>query len=243
MTRREPQPATPVAGIRSLGRRVASSFAGGPLAAPFITFYLLASWVIFLLHAEPGAWVYETPADELSAWLYNIPDLVDDTGAAVAAIVTAPWVHRTAVQLVFVTIGLLVFGTRLEYREGPIRTAGIFFATTAAAAITAGVVLHIIYPGMLDFGFLETAWNRTWGGGSAGLFGVIGALIGRARRPLPLLGLVLLWEAAFTVFVYQDYVPAFHLPALLAGFVATRYVLPGSRDETAMSLLTGARPQ
>jgi membrane associated rhomboid family serine protease len=228
--------------IRTFSRRVGASFKAGPMAAPFVAIYLIVSWLIFLWFAEPGNWVYETPGDELSTWLYAIPDLIHDTPAALFTMVTAPWVHRTAVQLAFVTFGMLIFGTRLEHREGTIRAAAIFFATTAFGAITAGLLLHFIYPDMFQTRALDVAWDRTWGGGSAGTFGVIGALIGRARNPWPLIGLVALWEGGFALFVYQDYVPAFHIPAFIAGYVATRFLIPGKRDESALTLVTGMRP-
>lgn len=225
-------------GEGSLLRRVASSFAAGPLSAPFVTVYIVASWLIFLPQAEPaGSWGYETPGDELATWLYAIPDLYEDTGAALLAMVTAPWVHRSTVQLVFVSMALLIFGTRLEHREGTARTAIIFFSATTIAAVTAAALLHLVYPDVIQTSALDTAWERTWGGGSAGTFGVIGALVGRAQRPWPLIGLVVLWEGSFALLVYQDYVPALHIPAFICGFVATRYLFRGPRNETSSSLL------
>jgi membrane associated rhomboid family serine protease len=231
----------PRSGVGGVVRSVWASFETGPLRLPFVSLYLVVSWIIFLAYAEPGTWIYETPAEDLRRWLYWIPDLVENTPAALLAMVTAPWVHRTAIQLAFVTFGLLLFGTRLELREGTLRTVAIFYGSTTIAAILAGAALHIIYPSIIDTRALDIAWTRSWGGGSAGVFGVIGALIGRARNPWPLIGLVVAWETAFALFVYRDYVPAFHAPAFFVGFAATRWLLPGSRDETARSLLTGAR--
>jgi hypothetical protein len=240
-----PAPGPDTGGARpaaTAAKQLWASLLAGPLQAPFVVVYLLVSWVIFLSLAQPGSWFYETDGEALRPWLYAIPDLAQDVPATLSAVATAPWVHITGVQMVFVTLGLLVFGARLEFREGTLKTVAIFFATTAIGACAAGLLLHVIYPGFASSEAFETAWERTWGGGSAGAFGVVGALVGRARSPLPLIGAVLAWEASFALLLFRDFVPAFHIPAFFAGFAATRYLLPGPRDESVYTILTGARP-
>ena len=107
----------------------------------------------------------------------------------------------------------------------------MFFGTTLAGALVAGLLLHALYPEHWNTAFAEHAWNRTWSGGSAGTFGLLGALAARARRPLPLLALFVLWEANVVWWYLREYTPAFHLTALAVGFLVARYaVLPRRHD-------------
>jgi hypothetical protein len=92
--------------------------------------------------------------------------------------------------------------------------------------VIAGVLLHLLYPEVLDNAFLAHAWERTWSGGSAGCFGLMGAIAARARRPWVLLGLFAAWEINVVVWYLRQYTPAFHLSALATGFVALRYAGP-----------------
>jgi hypothetical protein len=61
----------------------------------------------------------------------------------------------------------------------------------------------------------------------------MGALAARARRPWPLLGVFVLWEANVVGWYLREYTPAFHLSALLAGFAVARYVVPPPRRDPA----------
>lgn len=204
-----------------------------PLAAPFVLLYLAASWAFFLLAAErqeAGAYAGKYAIDEarFAPLLFRIPDLGRDPPGALLALVAAPFLNHDHVQIVYVTILLLLFGVPFEAREGPGRAAALFFGTTFAAAIVAGVLLHLIYPAPLDAPLLAVAWERTWSGGSAASFGLMGALAARARVPWPLLGLFALWEINVAVWYLRSYTPAFHLTALVVGFVAMRYLIaPG----------------
>ena len=217
-----------------------------PRAAPFVLLYLVVSWALFI----PLAWQSGGSAidqERVRVHLYAIPDLSVRPLAVLRALLTAPFLNHNNVQLVYVTVLLLAFGVTFEVREGTLRTALIFFATTWVGAIVAGVLLHALYPEPLDYDLLRRAWERTWSGGSAGCFGLLGAVAGRARRPLPLLLLFVLWELNVAVWYLKHYTPAFHLTALVAGFLATRHLLrptkrpPTRATQTARSRLSGAR--
>ncbi len=195
-----------------------------PRAAAFVLLYLLASWAVFI----PLAWQTGGSAidqERVRVHLYAIPDLTARPFAVVRALLTAPFLNHNNVQLVYVTVLLLVFGVVFEVREGTLRTALLFFVTTWAGAIVAGVLLHVLYPEPLDHDLLRRAWERTWSGGSAGCFGLMGAFAARARRPLPLLFLFVLWELNVAVWYLKHYTPAFHLTAFVAGFLVTRFLL------------------
>ena len=48
--------------------------------------------------------------------------------------------------------------------------------------------------------------------------------------PRPLLGLFVLWEINVVLWYLHEYTPAFHLTALLAGFLVTRHLLAPARS-------------
>jgi hypothetical protein len=200
-----------------------------PRAARFLAVYLAASWALFLPMAERTPGNYSIDTDRVRPFLYHIPDLLQNPLHALATLASAPWLNHNAVQLVYVTALLLVVGVPFEAREGAARTAAFFFGTTLAGAVGAGLLLHALYPEVWDSAFAARAWERTWSGGSAGTFGLMGALAARARRPWPLLGLFVFWEANVVGWYLREYTPAFHLSALPAGFVAARYAVPPVR--------------
>lgn len=197
-----------------------------PRAAPFVLLYLAVSWALFIPLARPQGGKYAIDQDALHGFLYHIPDLTADPVGVIRALATAVFLNHDSVQLAYVTVLLLLFGVIFEVREGSRRTALIFFGGTLVSALVAGALLHALYPNLLDHPILHTAWSRTWSGGSAGCFALMGALAGRARCPWPLLALFALWEANVAWWYLRSYTPAFHLTALLTGFLATRSLLP-----------------
>ena len=201
-------------------------WARGRRAAPFTLVYLAASWALFVPAAKRSEGHYSIDEDRVAAYIFRIPDLSENRPRAVRSLATAPWLNHDDVQLVYVTLLLLLFGLRFEAREGTRTTVLLFFGTTLAGAVGAGSLLHLLYPGTADSGFLAHAWGRTWSGGSAGSFGVMGAMAARARRPWLLLGLFATWEVTVVTWYLRQYTPAFHLSALTTGFVAMRYAEP-----------------
>jgi hypothetical protein len=196
------------------------------LAAPFVLGYLVVSWALFVPAAEPEGWKHSIDEGRVDSLLYRIPLLTENLPLALRSVLTAPFLNHDSPQLVYVTVLLLAFGLAFEVREGTLRAAALFFGTSFVGALGAGLVLHLVYPELLDTALLRNAWNRTWSGGSAGAFGLMGALAARARRPGPLLALFLLWEANLAFWFFRLYTPAFHVIALAAGFAATRWLLP-----------------
>lgn len=201
----------------------------------FVPLYLGASWLLFWPTARPVPGNIVIDSERLRPLLYEIPDLSQDRLGFLLSMLTAPWLNHNLVQLVYVTLLLLLAGIPFEVREGTGRTVVIFFGTTLAGAVAAGILLHLLYPELVDSPFWQQAWERTWSGGSAGAFGLIGATAARARRPLPLLALVVLWEANLVVWYLREYTPAFHLSALAVGFIVARYALPPLQRRPAVT--------
>lgn len=196
---------------------------------PFTLMYTVVAWVLFVPAAELRNGVYWIDEDEVGHLLFHIPDLTNRPLHAVRSIVTAPWLNHDSIQLVYVTILLLLFGIVFELREGTVRMVAIFFGTTFVSAVFGGFLLHAIYPHPLGSPFFENAWLRSWSGGSAGCFGLLGALASRARRPLPLIAIFVAWECGVWWFNLRNYTSVFHLTALATGFAATRWLFPPIR--------------
>ncbi len=219
------------------------SWARLPLAAPASLCYLVVMWALFLplAHAEGG--IYKIDLEQVRPYVYSIPDLTEDPLRAARALLTAPFLNHDSVQLVYISILVILFGITFEAREGSRRTVMFFAGGLVTGALGAGLLLHLLYPGVTEASLYATAWDRTWSGGSAGCFGVMGALAGRSRRSGRLLGTLVLWDlnwpflrAALTDkhepqfdlvwwHVPHSYTSVFHLVALAAGFLVMRYWL------------------
>ncbi len=202
-----------------------------PLMAPFVLLYIVISWVVFIPAAEPRGGKYWIDEQAVGHLLYHVPELSQDFPRALRTLLTAPWLNHDSLQLIYVTALLLMFGIIFEIREGTLRTVLIFFGTTFFSAVAGGAILHAIYTELWDIWALEEAWTRSWSGGSVGCFGLMGAMAGRARRPILLLAIFIAWEAFIWWANLRNYTSVFHLTALFAGFVATRYLIPARRED------------
>jgi hypothetical protein len=196
-----------------------------PIAAAFVLLYLAVSWLLFIRLAAHRQGHYAIDQEALRRFLYAIPDLTDEPLRVVTALLAAPFLNHNDVQIVYVTVLLLLFGIIFEVKEGSARAAPIFFGTTWLGALVAGVLVHLVYPNLIEHEVVEKAWHRTWSGGSAGAYGIMGAFAARARRPGPLLCLIVLWEINVAYWYLRHLTPAFHLTALVAGFAVTRSLL------------------
>lgn len=201
----------------------------GVLAAPFVVFYLTVSWAIFLPGAQRVPGNIRADLDRYEAYLFHMPDLIENFPRALRSLATAPWLNHNAVQLVYITILLLLVGLAFEAHEGTRTTILVFFATSFVGAVGSGLLLRLIYPAVIDTDFLGHAWSRTWSGGSVGCFGLMGALAARAPRPWLLLALFVFWEVNVVWWYLREWTPAFHLTALFSGFVGLRYAAPLAR--------------
>ncbi len=200
------------------------------LGFPGVALYVVVALaVFFLLYFDPAAPAPDYQGDPGSFWHqleYHIPRLFDATPQALANLATAIWLNPSLVQTVYVVVLLLLFGAWFEIREGTRRTALVFFATTFVAAILASLALPLLRMEFAGQDWADEAWTRTWGGGSVGAFGLMGALAARARRPWLLMVAFALWEINVGAWYLRSYTPAFHVTALATGFLVTRHGLP-----------------
>ncbi len=188
-------------------------------AAPFVLLCVAVSWAFTFILAKPD-YGYE------SRLVFHVPDITSDAWNAISSLFTAPLLNRGPQQVLYVTILLLMFGVMVESREGSRRTLLIFFSSAGSGALFAALLLHILYPGLSTHPALAEAWTGAWSGGSAGAFGLAGAFAARQHRPWPWMLAIIIWEANVAVLHLRNYTPVFHLAALVAGFLVTRYLLP-----------------
>lgn len=196
----------------------------------------LLFWLFAILYGRDGA---NVPRGVFAFFVYEIPALFADAPRTLLNFATAVWANYHHVQLVYVFVLLALFGVWFEIREGSKRAILVFYASSIAAGLVAGILLHVIRL-ELDGAWIERAWAQPWTGGSAGAFGLMGAYAARARNPWPLLALFAFWELNVGLWYLKSYTPAFHFTALATGFLITRYALPPPSPSPAPR---AARPQ
>ena len=199
-------------------------------ATPFVALYLIVSWAIYLPLVRPRGGRFSIDKEPIEQLLYSIPDLSEDRLGVLRSLLAAPFLNHNLLQLLYVTGLLLLFGAAVERGLGARSTALFFFGTTLVAAIGAGLLLHLIYPDLSDRPIFVRAWEKTWSGGSAGCFGLMGVLAARSPRPGRLLVLFVAWELVVLAAYLRNYTSAFHLIALVTGFLVARF-LPSSDRE------------
>jgi hypothetical protein len=217
-------------------------------AVPVSLLYVVVTWALFLPLAHRADGTYTIDLDRVSPFVYRIPELSTDFPRSVRALATAPFLNHDIVQLIYITILVLIHGMRFERREGARSTALFFVLGLIAGAFGAGVLLHLVYPEITTAPMYAYAWDRSWSGGSAGCFAVMGALAARSRRPWLSLGIVVLWDLFWPYLrvlvsgsggpqfdlvwwhVPHSFTSVFHLIALTVGYLVARSLVRAARS-------------
>lgn|GEM_PF-118514 len=187
--------------------------------------YALATTILFVVFwKQYGALSENAPAWLVRLFVYRIPELFTNVPLTLLHFVTGVWVNWHIVQLVYVLVLLALFGMWFEVREGTRRAVLVFYATSLTAGVVAGLALYAIRA-FASAPWIDAAWTQAWTGGSAGAFGLMGATAARARRPWLLLVLFGFWELNVGYWWLRSYTPAFHITAMLTGFLLARYAL------------------
>lgn len=198
---------------------------------PFILLLLVPSWITYL--------TVERQADtgEGRFLFYSIPDLIHDPLSIPPALLLTPLVNTETDQILLVTVLIATFGVAVERRLGITRSLGLFWGTSTAAALGAGVLLHALHPFLSDVHAIDEAWNRLFNGGSAGAIGLMGAFAATARWPLLWIGIFLAWELTFWAVQLRNFTAIFHLIAFPVGYLLVRhFFLPTDSANTIAPL-------
>lgn len=184
-------------------------------SAPLVLLLLVPVWIT--LHTvedpEPAA---------ASPVFFHPPDLVDDPVRVLPALAVGPLVHTKLDQTQLVTAQLVLFGIAVERRLGRLPAFGLYWGTSAAAAVFAGAVLLALDAAFPDTGAVSAALDRVYSGGSVGGYGLAGALAALLpwRWRLPLVAAIVLWEFGAWYQVLRNFTPLFHGAGFVAGYAA-----------------------
>lgn len=157
---------------------------------------------------------------------YYMPDLVNDSLRVVPNFLITPLINIETDQILLITVLIAGFGIPVEKRLGGGAATAIFWIASAAGAIGAGVLWHLVYPLFSDVHAVQQGAERIFNGASAGGFGLMAAYAALARRPLIWIGLFCIWEPGFWILVSRDFTSAFHVIAFVTGFTMTRLRIP-----------------
>ncbi len=193
-------------------------------------------WTVFLVVAAID---FANRRELADPYGYSIADLRDNLPRALAVLPIATFVNVGVLQLLYVTAILAAVSPRAALR-GERVAAGVFLGTSIVAGLVAGISLYFV-DAQVSHRILDEAWERSWNGGSAGCYGLVGFVAAAARRPWLMLGLIGAWEIGLTGIHLRSYTPAFHVSALLAGFIAGRILArPSTADVPAAAPIQAA---
>ena len=180
---------------------------------------LLPSWISTILLDRP-------PRGDESLFFFYVTDLADPF-TLLPGLAVGPLLNTALSQVLLVSGLVLFFGIPLERRLGAGRTLAIFWTASIAGSIGGAAMIHAAQALAPDATIVERAWDRAYGGGSAGGFGLMGAYAAGARSSMPWIALFAAWEVMAWYSVLQNLTPAFHVVAFAAGMVAGRVMLAG----------------
>jgi hypothetical protein len=188
-------------------------------------FLLIPSWITFIV-LERHEYQWERVV------YYRIPDITENPIALLPNLTVTPLFNTDIAQILLVTLLLLTFGVLVELRLGVKMLLGVFWATSIAAALGAGLLLHALYPMFPDvYMFGPAGWDRYYAGGSAGGYGLLGAFAATSRRPMLWITLFLLWEVPYWLVISGDYTSVFHFIAVATGYMLGRWGISTAQGE------------
>lgn len=196
-----------------------------PLRFPAHAFYLAVTTVVYAFYvAAYGGRSENAPALFQTLFVYHIRDLFAAPHLTLLHFATGIWINWHIVQLVYVWVLMLLFGIWFEIREGTRRAILVFYATSITAGLVAGVLGHLLHA-TVEAAWIDRMWTQGWTGGSAGAFGLMGAVAARARRPWLVMAGFSFWELNVAYWWLKSFTPVFHVTAMIAGFLLARFVL------------------
>lgn len=184
---------------------------------PRVLLLLIPAWITVLTIDEPAA-------ADAGPVFFRPSDIMGEPLSIIPALVIGPLVHLKLDQTLLVTGQLILFGIAVERRLTAFTAFAVFWATTAAGALAAGLLLHVLHAGFPDADSVTAAWERIYSGGSVGGFGLMGALAALSRRPWVLVAIYAAWELVAWYFVLRNFTPAFHGIGFVTGYAMVWYV-------------------
>lgn len=191
--------------------------------------YLLVIWSII------GLLGFASTVDCESTWQYAlqceysfwIKYLVDKPLIFIRNLFTTPFIHNGIDHILFVSVlGIIVIVQSHELLFGSKKTALIFFSSYFTVAPFFAIIYNIGIEIYSDSEFLNHVIGRSWVGGSIGMFQVYGSLATKARRPLIMLSIPVLFESFnLTVIGIHPQISIMHIMSCFVGFALSLWLI------------------
>lgn len=184
--------------------------------------YLAIIWILILL-LDFGSTRNCGPTWQLaficeqSIWMGNI---YLDSIQFIRSLITAPFYHNGLDHILFVTIvGFFMIVQSFEVRNNSVATAVLFFSSIAFVATVMAPIINWGYSLWPELDFYKLGMARSWMGGSAGFFGVFGALSHNCRSKWLIPVMVISFEVCnFFILNISPQISLAHTMATLYGF-------------------------
>ena len=159
-----------------------------------------------------------------SLFYYYIPDLFSAPWRAIPNLIITPLINVGVAQIVVLLLLVGGCGSLVEWRLGARVAIGLYWASSAAAAIFAGLVWHAFYPLFPDTALFQRPLERVYSGGSAAAFGMLGGYAAMSPRTGRYVAVFVAWETGYWI-LKGNFIPFFHFAGFFSGLGLMRWYL------------------
>jgi hypothetical protein len=181
-----------------------------PLRCPWVVIFVLVPSVLTFFLVERDL------LDTGNPFYYYIPDLFVAPERIIPNLTIAPLINVGVGQIVVLFLFVGGSGSLIEWRLGARVAIGLYWATSAAAAIFAGLAWHALHPLFEDSAMFQRPLERVYSGGSAAAFGMFGGHAALSRRKWLFTAIFVTWELGYWV-VKENFIPFFHFAGFFSG--------------------------
>jgi hypothetical protein len=189
-----------------------------PLRCPWVVLVVLVPSVLTFFLVERDV------SDTGNLLYYYIPDLFTAPWRAIPNLLITPLINVGVGQIVILFLFVGGCGSLIERRLGAGVATGLYWATSAAAAVFAGLAWHALHPLFQESAMFQRTLERVYSGGSAAAFGMFGAYAVLSRRTWVGVAIFLTWETGYWI-VKENFIPFFHFAGFFSGLGLMRWYL------------------
>ena len=134
---------------------------------------------------------------------------------------TTAWFHNDLPHILFVAFFGFMFPVQsFEVQHGTKMTVILYFAIYLYIGLSLGACSHLLKFFVGETEFVIQIFKRSWMGGSAGIFGIIGAMANWSKKTWFLLALIVLFEVfSYNILGNNIYISIVHLNSTFFGFL------------------------
>ncbi|MEE3134208.1 MAG: rhomboid family intramembrane serine protease [Candidatus Thermoplasmatota archaeon] len=139
---------------------------------------------------------------------------------------TSPYFHNDPPHLKLVIYGFLIFAQSFEARSSPKSAMLLFFLSITFTCLLIGLIMNIGHYLDPDSALFNGALDRSFMGGSVGMFGLLGGLSHYSRKKWLIPSIVVMFEIWNRYFNGMNiYITMGHLTSFFFGFILWSYWL------------------